>query len=255
MPRDPPDGAHTRALRLPRGPVPGRRGRLGTAAGAAVLPRDHARPRSTASARRSPRRCGVTGRERARRRPGRDRARAPVPRPAPGRASGEVDGPMERHCVRLLPVRRAAGRRARRSRSTASSSSAPRFMHDAGLYDSISHGGVYTDESGELRRAAVPRRRRPARAGAAGRRRLRPAPRAARPVATRDRGRADAARRPDRGQRRDPARGPRARSEVRRIVSRQVSRDGFYSGVAGLLAHALRDRPLTPAADLQDRLR
>ena len=40
----PPDGPHARALRLRRGPVPGRRGRLGAPARAAVLPGD--RPRA-----------------------------------------------------------------------------------------------------------------------------------------------------------------------------------------------------------------
>ena len=57
----PPDGLLPRAVRLSRGPVPGRRGRLGPPARAAVLRLDLERTRSTGSARRWPRRCAATG--------------------------------------------------------------------------------------------------------------------------------------------------------------------------------------------------
>ena len=66
-------------------------------------------------------------------------------------ASGEVDGPMERHCVRLFLFVEmlAAERWVEIDRELVLCAA---FMHDAGLYDSISHGGVYTDEgiSGRL---------------------------------------------------------------------------------------------------------
>ena len=67
-------------------------------------------------------------------------------------ASGEVDGPMERHCVRcfLLVERLAAKRGVAFDREVALSAA---FLHDIGLYDSVSSGGVYTDEGGELARA------------------------------------------------------------------------------------------------------
>jgi len=63
-------------------------------------------------------------------------------------ASGEVDGPMERHCVRLFLFAEmlAAERGVEIDRELVLCAA---FMHDAGLYDSISHGGVYTDEGGE----------------------------------------------------------------------------------------------------------
>ena len=66
-------------------------------------------------------------------------------------ASGEVDGVMERHCARcfLLSERLAAKRGAELDREVALSAA---FLHDIGLYPSVSDGGVYTQEGAELAR-------------------------------------------------------------------------------------------------------
>ena len=65
-------------------------------------------------------------------------------------ASGEVDGPMERHCVRcFLFVELLAARRGVR-RSTASSRSVRRWSTTSASTPRSRHGGVYTDEGGEL---------------------------------------------------------------------------------------------------------
>lgn len=66
-------------------------------------------------------------------------------------ASGEVDGQMERHCVRcfLLCERLAALNSKELDREV---SLCAAFLHDIGLYDSVSDGGVYTQEGGELAR-------------------------------------------------------------------------------------------------------
>jgi len=65
------------------------------------------------------------------------------------RASDDVDGPMERHGTRcfLLIERLAARRGADIDREVALCAA---FVHDIGIYPSVSRGGVYTDESGEL---------------------------------------------------------------------------------------------------------
>jgi len=63
------------------------------------------------------------------------------------RASGEVDGPMERHCVRcFLLIELLARKRAVEIDREVSLCAS--FIHDAGIYPSLSEGGVYTDESG-----------------------------------------------------------------------------------------------------------
>ena len=135
-------------------------------------------------------------------------------------ASGEVDGPMERHCVRLFLFAEmlAAERGVEIDRELVLCAA---FMHDAGLYDSISHGGVYTDEGGE--HAARLFERDQSRRGTE----------------------VELTRLADRievsGGTLSAGLG---RERVRRVFS-EVPRDGFYSGVAGLLAHALRHRPLS----------
>ncbi|HEX2127711.1 MAG TPA: HD domain-containing protein [Solirubrobacterales bacterium] len=64
-------------------------------------------------------------------------------------ASGEVEGPMERHCVRcFMFVERMAARRGLDVDREVALCAA--FLHDIGIYPSRSRGGVYTDESGEL---------------------------------------------------------------------------------------------------------
>ena len=158
-------------------------------------------------------------------------------------ASGEVDGPMERHCVRcFMFVELLAERRGVEIDREVVLCAA--LIHDAGLYDSISRGGVYTDDGGALRRAPLHRGR------------------ASRPERARLVNDACSQHHALRDQ---SARGIEvellrladrievsgglltaglARGEVR-IVFDQVSRKGFYTGVAGLLGHALRERPLT----------
>ena len=67
-------------------------------------------------------------------------------------ACGEVEGPMERHCVRLFMFVEllAKNRGLELDREVALCAA---FLHDIGIYPSRSHGGVYTDESGELAKA------------------------------------------------------------------------------------------------------
>ena len=64
-------------------------------------------------------------------------------------AAGESDGPMERHCVRcfLLCERLAARNDADLDREVALCAA---FLHDIGLYESVTKGGVYTQEGAEL---------------------------------------------------------------------------------------------------------
>jgi HD superfamily phosphodiesterase len=61
----------------------------------------------------------------------------------------EVDGVMERHGLRcfLLLERLATRRGLEIDREVALCAA---LAHDIGIYPSASHGGVYTDESGEL---------------------------------------------------------------------------------------------------------
>jgi hypothetical protein len=63
--------------------------------------------------------------------------------------TGEPDSVMERHGLRcfLLVERLAARRGLEIDREVALCAA---LVHDIGIYPSISHGGVYTDESGEL---------------------------------------------------------------------------------------------------------
>jgi len=157
-------------------------------------------------------------------------------------ASGEVDGPMERHCVRLFLFAEmlAAERGVEIDRELVLCAA---FMHDAGLYDSISHGGVYTDEGGEHAARLFER------AGASPQRVRMIADACAQHHALRDQSRrgteVELTRLADRievsGGTLSAGLG---RERVRRVFS-EVPRDGFYSGIAGLLAHALRHRPLS----------
>lgn len=64
-------------------------------------------------------------------------------------AAAETDGAMERHCARcfLLAEALAARHDATFDREVLLCAS---FLHDIGLYDSVSDGGVYTKEGGEL---------------------------------------------------------------------------------------------------------
>ena len=66
-------------------------------------------------------------------------------------ATGETDGVMERHCIRcfLLCDLLAEKHNADLDREVTLCAA---FLHDIGLYDSVSEGGVYTDEGGEFAR-------------------------------------------------------------------------------------------------------
>ena len=66
-------------------------------------------------------------------------------------ATGETDGVMERHCVRcfLLGQKLAALHNAQLDREVALCAA---FLHDIGLYESVTAGGVYTDEGAEVAR-------------------------------------------------------------------------------------------------------
>jgi hypothetical protein len=63
--------------------------------------------------------------------------------------TGEADSVMERHAVRcFLFVERLATRRGLEIDREVALCAA--LVHDIGIYPSVTHGGVYTDESGEL---------------------------------------------------------------------------------------------------------
>jgi HD superfamily phosphodiesterase len=66
-------------------------------------------------------------------------------------ATGEVDGTMERHTLRcfLLCQLLAEKHNADLDREVMLCAS---ILHDIGLYDAVSDGGVYTDEGGEFAR-------------------------------------------------------------------------------------------------------
>jgi hypothetical protein len=157
-------------------------------------------------------------------------------------ASGEVDGPMERHCVRcfLFTELLAAKRGIEIDREV---SLCAALMHDAGLYDSLSHGGVYTDEGGQ----AAERIFIEAGASADRARLVRDA--CAQHHALRDQSDKGAEVELLRLADRIEVSGGLLRSgltgaQIQDVFDRE-SRQGFYSGVAVLLGHALRSRPLT----------
>lgn len=157
-------------------------------------------------------------------------------------ASGEADGPMERHCVRcfmfteLLAERRGV----QLDREVVLCAS---FIHDAGLYDRISRGGVYTDDGGAfaerlfLDGGASPERARLVRDACAYHHAVRD--QSARGIEV------ELLRLADRLEVSGGLlRAGLSRGEVTAVFE-QVSRKGFYAGVAALLGHALRQRPLT----------
>ncbi len=157
-------------------------------------------------------------------------------------ASGEIDGPMERHCVRcFMFVELLAERRGIEIDREVALCAA--LLHDAGLYDRISRGGVYTDDGGAFAERLCTEAGEPVTR--------------ARLVndactyhhAVRDQSRrgieVELLRLADRIEVSGGLlRAGLARGEVR-IVFDHVSRKGFYTRVAGLLGHALRERPLT----------
>jgi hypothetical protein len=157
-------------------------------------------------------------------------------------ATGEVDGPMERHCVRcfLFVELLAARRGVPIDRGLALCAA---LVHDIGLYPSVSHGGVCTDEGGELAERIF------IEAGESARRAELIRDACAQHHALRDQS--------DRGAEVELMRvadrielssgllrGGLDRGQVRDVFAR-VSRRGTYRVIAGLVGHALLERPLT----------
>ena len=157
-------------------------------------------------------------------------------------ASGETDGPMERHCVRcFLFVEALAGKRG--STIDRELVLCCAFMHDAGLYDEISRGGVYTDDSGLcaermfLDAGATPERAELARETCAQHHALRDQSAKGTEV--------ELMRLADRIELSyGVLSAGLARAQVREIFDR-VSRQGTYRVIAGLVGHALLERPTT----------
>jgi HD domain len=157
-------------------------------------------------------------------------------------ATGEVDGAMERHCVRcFLLVELLAERRGVEVDREVVLCAA--LIHDAGAYDRISRGGVYTDDGGAfaeelfLGAGESPERARLVRDACAYHHAVRD--QSARGTEV------ELLRLADRIEVSGGLlRAGLTRAEVRSIFDR-VSREGFYTGVAGLLGHMLRERPLT----------
>jgi hypothetical protein len=158
------------------------------------------------------------------------------------RASGEVDGAMERHCVRnfLFCEQLAAKRGLTIDREVTLGAS---FLHDIGIYDSITHGGVYTDEGGEFaERLYLDGGATPARAALA---RDACAYHHAVTNQTKRGVEVELMRLADRIEVSGgliPAGLPR---EQIRALFAEVPRDGFYRGIGGLVAHVLAERPLS----------
>jgi hypothetical protein len=157
-------------------------------------------------------------------------------------ATGEVDGVMERHCLRsfLLIERLAARRGLEIDREIALCAA---LAHDIGLYPSVTHGGVYTDEGGELARRLL------LDAGVSSERAELCAQACARHHALRDQSglgaEVELMRLADRIELSAgllSAGLPRA--EIRAVFD-SVPRDGLYAGIAALVGRALRERPLT----------
>jgi hypothetical protein len=157
-------------------------------------------------------------------------------------APGELDGAMERHCVRcvmcveLLAERRGVGV----DREVALCAA---LVHDIGLYDSVTHGGVYTDEGGALAERLF------LEAGESAERARLVSDACAQHHALRDQSargiEVELLRLADRIELSGGLlRSGLSRGEIR-IVFEQISRSGFYTGIARLLGHALRERPLT----------
>jgi hypothetical protein len=156
--------------------------------------------------------------------------------------TGDLDGPMERHGVRcfLLVELLAARRGLEVDREVALCAA---LAHDLGIYPSASHGGVYTDESGELA-ASVFRE-----AGAEEDRARLVADACAYHHALRpqwSRGvEVELLRRADRVEvAAGLVRHGLDRVQVRAVFA-AAPRDRFYAEIGRLLLRALRDRPLT----------
>jgi HD domain len=157
-------------------------------------------------------------------------------------ATRETDGVMERHCARcfLLCEELAAVHNADLDREVALCAA---LLHDIGVYDSVTHGGVYTEESAGVAR------RLGAEAGWDERRATLCADACAKHHSPRSKWELG----PEVELMRlsdwievsgGVLRGGLSREQIRR-VNAAAPRDGFYSGLAGILWHVLRKRPQT----------
>ena len=157
-------------------------------------------------------------------------------------ATGEVDGVMERHCLRCFELcRRIAAKRGAELDLEVLLCAA--ILHDIGLYEAVSEGGVYTDEGAELARSiGLEAGWEPARAdlcaeACARHHSITPKWEAGAEVET--------LRLADRIEVSGGLfRGGLSRAEVETVFA-MYPRDGFYRGLFGVVAPALRQRPLT----------
>jgi HD superfamily phosphodiesterase len=157
-------------------------------------------------------------------------------------ASGETDGVMERHCVRcfLLCEKLAARHSADLDREVVLCAA---FLHDIGVYDSVTHGGVYTQEGAALAREMA------LEAGWDERRAGLCADACAYHHSVRSKWELGAEVETMRLADRIEVfaglfRGGLGREDVRE-VNAEVPREGFYRGLAGVAWPMLRSRPLT----------
>jgi hypothetical protein len=156
--------------------------------------------------------------------------------------TGEPDSVMERHGLRcfLFAERLAARRGLEIDREVALCAA---LVHDIGIYPSVSHGGVYTDESGELalalfREAAVSEERGRLVADACA---FHHAVRPQWPRGTE----VELLRRADQLELFGGlVRHGLSRDEIREVFA-AAPRQGLYSEIARLTVGVLRDRPLT----------
>ena len=155
--------------------------------------------------------------------------------------TGETGGPMERHGLRvfLIADRLATAREAQVDREVLLIAG---LLHDIGLYDEASHGGVYVREGAEFTADLLRAQGWDEEPDPALLRRDRAAPRASLPMGARRGGRADPSRRPGR-----PHLGL-----VRFGLSREwlhdlfesVPRDGTYGTIGREVGKQLLHRPL-----------
>ena len=159
-------------------------------------------------------------------------------------ATGETDGVMERHTVRcfLLSQLLAEKHDAGLDREVTLCAS---ILHDIGLYDKVSDGGVYTDEGGEFaRRLALEhgweaRRAELCATACANHHAVRPQWEQGAEV--------EVLRLADRIEVLGGfSRGGLTGAQVEGVFE-QVSRDGFYRGLLHVVGPSLRSRPLETA--------
>jgi len=156
-------------------------------------------------------------------------------------ATGELDGAMERHCLRCFLLCELLAERHSTDLDREVMLCAA-ILHDIGLYDAVSDGGVYTDEGGEFARALADTHDWEARR----------ADLCAEACAKHHSVKAqwdlgaevEVLRLADRIEvTAGLSRGGLSRSQIKGVFS-EVSRDGFYSALAHVVGPELRKRPL-----------